>query len=370
LQIYPDFGTSFFVSALVSSECLIKTILSYAESWVISISLLPNPQPLKEEFTMSQIRILANDGIDDAGKAMLEAAGFNVVTTHYKAEELPGILKSFDAITVRSATQVRKELIDACPNLKAIGRGGVGMDNIDVAYAREKGLGVYNTPAASSRSVAELVFTHILTLMRQMHTANRAMPARGQTDFGKLKKQCSEGFEVLGKTIGIIGFGRIGQEVARIALGLGMHVMATDPFVKEAIVEIKVQGATETIKAHIKTTDIQNLFAGADMITIHIPMADKPLIGKDELILLKPGVLLINTARGGVFDEDAILEGLASGQIGGAGIDVYVGEPTPRMEILTHSKISLSPHIGGSTAEAQENVGKELAQLLINHFKA
>jgi len=318
---------------------------------------------------MSQIRILANDGIDDSGKAMLEAAGFEVVTTHFKAEELPGQLNSFDAITVRSATQVRKELIDACPNLKVIGRGGVGMDNIDVAYAREKGLGVYNTPAASSRSVAELVFAHVFTLMRQLHVANRAMPVAGQTDFGKLKKQSSEGFEVLGKTIGIIGFGRIGQEVARMALGLGMKVIASDPFVKEAAIEIKINGTAETIKVKIQTVDFPTLFSQSDIITIHIPKADKPVIGHDELDKLKKGVLLINTARGGVFDEDAILAGLATGQIGGAGIDVFVGEPTPRADILTHPKISLSPHIGGSTAEAQENVGKELAELIIKHFK-
>ncbi|MEP6648250.1 MAG: NAD(P)-dependent oxidoreductase, partial [Saprospiraceae bacterium] len=192
---------------------------------------------------MSKIRILANDGIDDAGKAMLEAAGFEVITTHVKAENLVEELKGFDAITVRSATQVRRELIDSCPNIKAIGRGGVGMDNIDVAYAKEKGIGVYNTPAATSRSVAELVFAHVFTLMRQLHVANRQMPVVGQTDFGKLKKQCSEGFEILGKTIGIIGFGRIGQEVAKMALGLGMKVLATDPYVSEAIIEIKVQGA-------------------------------------------------------------------------------------------------------------------------------
>ncbi len=318
---------------------------------------------------MSQIRILANDGIDDSGKAMLEAAGFEVVTSHFMAEELPEKLNSFDAITVRSATQVRKQLIDACPNLKVIGRGGVGMDNIDVAYAREKGLGVYNTPAASSRSVAELVFAHVFTLMRLLHVANRAMPVTGQTTFGKLKKQCSEGLEVLGKTIGIIGFGRIGQEVARMALGLGMKVIASDPFVKEGVIEMKINGALETIKVKIQTVDIPTLFSQSDVITIHIPKADIPVIGHSELGILKKGVLLINTARGGVFDEDAILAGLDSGQIGGAGLDVFVGEPTPRVDILTHPKISLSPHIGGSTAEAQENVGKELAELIIKHFK-
>lgn len=317
---------------------------------------------------MSKIRILANDGIDDTGKAMLEAAGFEVVTTHYKAEELEAELKNFDAITVRSATQVRKPLIDACPNLKVIGRGGVGMDNIDVAYAREKGLGVYNTPAASSRSVAELVTAHAFTLARQLHLANRAMPVTGNTEFAKLKKQCSEGNEVLGKTIGIIGFGRIGQEVARIALGLGMNVIASDPFVKEAKIVITIPGSQQSISVDIHTTDIKTLLSQSDIITIHIPKADKPVIGKEELTILKKGVILINTARGGVFDEDALIEGLNSGQIGGAGIDVFVGEPSPRADILTHPRISLTPHVGGSTVEAQENVGRELAGLIIGHF--
>jgi D-3-phosphoglycerate dehydrogenase len=318
---------------------------------------------------MSTYRILANDGIDETGKAMLEAAGIEVITTHYSAEDLPTKLLEFDGITVRSATQVRKALIDACPNLKVIGRGGVGMDNIDVAYAKEKGIGVYNTPAASSRSVAELVFAHAFSLIRHLQMVNRAMPLKGQTDFGKLKKQASEGIELFGKTIGIIGFGRIGQEVARMALGLGMKVIASDPFVKEANIAIQVPGAASTLNVHIPTTELQTLFKEADIITIHIPKADKPVIERSELNQLKKGVILINTARGGLFDEDAILEGLASGVIGGAGIDVFLGEPTPRKEILEHEKISLSPHIGGSTVEAQENVGKELAGLIIRHFQ-
>lgn len=318
---------------------------------------------------MSKIRILANDGIDETGRAILEEAGFEVDTNHYKPEDLAGQLNSYDAITVRSATQVRQALIDACPNLKLIGRGGVGMDNIDVLYAREKGLAVYNTPAASSRSVAELVIGHAFALVRHLHTANRAMPVTGQTDFGKLKKQCSEGRELLGKTIGIIGFGRIGQEVARIALGLGMNVLAADPYVPEANIEIKIPGASPNLQVKITTVDFPTLFGSSDIITIHIPKADKPIIGHDELPLLKRGVLLINTARGGVIDEDALLEGLENGVIGGAGIDVFVGEPSPRADILSHPKISLSPHIGGSTSEAQENVGKELAELIIQHFR-
>ena len=318
---------------------------------------------------MRKIRILANDGIDDTGKAMLEAAGFEVDTSHLSPEDLVSKLNAYDAITVRSATQVRQALIDSCPNLRLIGRGGVGMDNIDVVYAREKGLGVYNTPAASSRSVAELVIAHALTLMRNLHQSNRTMPLSGNKEFGKLKKQYSEGNEMLGKTMGIIGFGRIGQEVAKAALGLGMNVVATDPFVKEATIDINIPGASSKVTVRIETRSLQDIFSAADIITIHIPKADKPVIGQSELGQLKKGVILINTARGGVFDEDALLEGLNSGVIGGAGLDVFVGEPTPRADILSHPKISLSPHIGGSTAEAQQNVGKELAELIIKHFK-
>ena len=318
---------------------------------------------------MGKIRILANDGIDEAGKAMLEARGFEVVTNHYTAEELPGKLNEYDAITVRSATQVRQALIDACPNLKVIGRGGVGMDNIDVVYAKEKGLSVYNTPAASSRSVAELVIAHALTLTRNLHQSNRTMPVSGNSEFAKLKKQYSAGQEVLGKTMGIIGFGRIGQEVARMALGLGMNVLAADPYVPEATIEIRIPGASKSLQVKIITREIGDVISMSDFISVHIPKADKPIIGRDELKMLKKGVILINTSRGGVFDEAALIEGLDSGVIGGAGLDVFTGEPTPRSELLNHPKISLTPHIGGSTSEAQENVGKELAGLIIEHFE-
>ena len=298
---------------------------------------------------------------------MLEEAGFEVSTDHYKAEELADKLNDYDVITVRSATQVRQALIDACPNLKVIGRGGVGMDNIDVVYAKGKGLGVYNTPAASSRSVAELVIAHALTLSRNLQLANREMPNTGNTEFAKLKKQCSEGHELQGKTMGIIGFGRIGQEVGKIAIGLGMNVIATDPYIPEATIKINILG--QSIETKITTVSIHDVLSQSDIITVHIPKADQPIIGKNELSILKPGVILINTARGGVFDEDALLSGLNSGIIAGAALDVFVGEPTPRADILCHPKISLSPHIGGSTAEAQENVGKELAELIIRHFK-
>jgi D-3-phosphoglycerate dehydrogenase len=206
--------------------------------------------------------------------------------------------------------------------------------------------------------------------MRNLHLANRAMPVTGSKEFGKLKKQCSEGHELAGKTIGIIGFGRIGQEVARIALGVGMKVVAADPYVPEANIDIKVEGADSTLSVRIVTTDFDELFSRSDIITVHIPKADKPIIGKEELHLLKKGVLLINTSRGGIFDEEALLDGLASGIIGGAALDVFKNEPTPDERLLAHPKISLSPHIGGSTVEAQEKVGVELAQLIINHFRS
>jgi D-3-phosphoglycerate dehydrogenase len=216
--------------------------------------------------------------------------------------------------------------------------------------------------------VAELVFAHAFTLKRYLHEMNRAMPVSGQTDFAKLKKKSSQGGELLGKTIGIIGIGRIGQEVARMAFGLGMDVVAVDPFVEEASIEINIPSVDHPVMVKIKTTGIDTLFAQSDVITVHIPKADKPLITSNELSKLKHGVLLINTARGGVFNEDALLEGLQSGVIGGVGLDVFTGEPTPRQDLLTHPRISLSPHIGGSTMEAQENVGKELAGLILKHF--
>lgn len=317
---------------------------------------------------MSKIRILANDGIDAAGKDLLEKAGIEVIDHHYPAEELPAALKDFDGITVRSATQVRKDLIDACSGLKLIGRAGVGMDNIDVAYAREKGISVYNTPAASSRSVAELVFSHAFSLARFLHASNRAMPVSGSTDFGKLKKQSSAGFELTGKTIGIIGFGRIGQEVAKIALGMQMEIIAVDPFVSEVNLEIRIPGVAQPVVRSVKTESMDSLIARADIITVHIPKADPPVINHGNLDKLKKGVLLINTARGGVFDEDTLLAGLATGQIGGVGLDVFTGEPTPRKELLEHPMISLSPHVGGSTGEAQKNIGVELAGYIIQHF--
>jgi len=314
------------------------------------------------------IRILANDGIDPAGKQLLEAAGFIIDTNNIPQDELQTRLQNYDGITVRSATKVRKALIDACPNLKLIGRGGVGMDNIDVEYAREKGVAVYNTPASSSLSVAELVFGHLFTGVRFLQDANRKMPVEGATKFNDLKKAYAKGIELRGKTIGILGFGRIGREVAKVALGIGMDVMAYDLYPFNPEVELTLGGGT-TVKITVQTATQAEIIKEADFITIHTPFVDKPIIGSSEFEQMKNGAGVVNCSRGGLIDEDALITALNSGKISFAALDVYDNEPTPRADILTHPKISLTPHIGASTNEAQERIGLELANLIIGHFK-
>ncbi|MBC7913952.1 MAG: D-2-hydroxyacid dehydrogenase [Pyrinomonadaceae bacterium] len=314
------------------------------------------------------IKILANDGIDPIGKQMLEDAGFTVETENIPQEQLPEALKNFDAITVRSATKVRKDLIDACPNLRLIGRGGVGMDNIDVEYAIGKGLAVVNTPAASSPSVAELVFAHLFTGIRFLHDSNRKMPLEGNSKFNDFKKAYAKGIELKGKKIGIIGFGRIGKETAKIALGLGMEVLAFDVYDFATELELNL-AAGINVKVPVTRVTLDELIAQSDFISIHVPFLDKPILGKEEFEKVKKGVGVVNCSRGGVIDELALIEALNSGKVAFAGLDVFDNEPTPRQEILTHSKISLTPHIGAATNEAQERIGVELASLIIDFFK-
>jgi D-3-phosphoglycerate dehydrogenase len=308
--------------------------------------------------------ILANDGIDAVGKNLLEKAGFTVVTEKVAQENLATEInaKGYIALTVRSATKVRKDIIDACPNLKVIGRGGVGMDNIDVDYARSKGLQVINTPAASSNSVAELVFAHLFSAVRFVYDSNRNMPSIGNTKFDDLKKNYSKGIELRDKTIGIIGFGRIGQYVAKIALGCGMKVLAYDPFVKEAKLNLEIHG-TSGVSVDIKTVPLEELIAKSDMISMHVPGGK--MITADEINQMKDGVILINASRGGVIGEADLLAGLNSGKIAHACLDVFENEPTPNEALLKHPKISLTPHIGAATNEAQERIGVELASKLI-----
>ncbi len=312
--------------------------------------------------------ILANDGIDAIGKSILEKAGFTVITENVAQENLAGELneKGYVALTVRSATKVRKELIDSCPNLKVIGRGGVGMDNIDVEYARSKGLQVINTPAASSNSVAELVFAHLFNAVRFLYESNRNMPTIGNTKFNDLKKNYSKGIELRDKTIGIIGFGRIGQFTAKIALGCGMKVLAYDPFVKEAVLKLDIHG-TNGVDVKISTVTLDELISQSDVISLHVPGGK--MITEKEISQMKNGVILINASRGGVIDEADLLSGLNSGKISHACLDVFENEPTPNEELLKHSKISLTPHIGAATNEAQERIGVELAEKLIEALK-
>jgi D-3-phosphoglycerate dehydrogenase / 2-oxoglutarate reductase len=316
------------------------------------------------------IKILANDGIHPDGKLLLEEANVFIDTQRYPQEELAKVLKDYDGVVVRSATKIRKELIDQLPNLKIIGRGGVGMDNIDVEYARSKGIKVFNTPAASSRSVAEIAFAHIFTLARQLHQSNRTMPTEGVGRFKQLKKDYAKGLLLNGKKLGIIGFGRIGQEVAKIGVGLGMKIFAVDPQVEHAVVNFNIFDDGDVfLGVKISTTSMDKMLQNCDIISVHVPLVDKKaILGQDEIARMKDGVILINSSRGGVIDEKALLEGLESGKIAGAGLDVFENEPTPDSKLLEHPLVSLSPHIGAETMEAQSYIGMEIAEQIIDHF--
>ena len=308
------------------------------------------------------MKILANDGIAKSGIIALENAGFEVLTDKVAQERLVEFINENNVIgiLVRSATTVRKDIIDNCAGLKLIGRGGVGMDNIDVEYAREKGLHVINTPAASSASVAELVFAHLYGMVSFLFDANRNMPLEGETRFKELKKSYSAGIELRGKKIGIIGFGRIGREVAKIALGQGMEVLAHDPFCEAAKIDLDFYDG-QKISFDIKTTDLKEVYKNADFITVHVPFQGEPLITKKEIEMMKDNVGLINAARGGVIDEVDLLSALESGKVKFAGLDVFVNEPTPSIKVLMSHQISMSPHIGAATLEAQDRIGTELA---------
>jgi len=316
------------------------------------------------------MKILANDGISASGKQKLEAAGFEVVTETVDQDDLENIIneENYSALLVRSATKVRQPLIDACPNLKLIGRGGVGMDNIDVAYARSIGREVINTPAASSQSVAELVMAHLFSISRSVYDSNRNMPANGATEFKTLKKKYAKGVELRGKTIGIIGFGRIGQSTATYALGCGMKVVAYDPFLDQATLTLDVAG--QQINTTVETTTLDDLLNQSDYISMHVPMPEdgRALLGADEFNKMKDGIRIVNAARGGVIDEDALIDACRSGKVAACALDVFVGEPSPREDVLTVSNMALTPHIGAATVEAQDRIGIELADKIIAYF--
>jgi len=316
------------------------------------------------------MKILANDGISKNGVEELEAAGFEVSTVTVAQEQLENYINNegIVALFVRSATTVRKDLIDACPSLKIIGRGGVGMDNIDVEYARGKGLHVINTPAASSESVAELVFAHLFSGVRYLYDANRNMPLDGDSKFKSLKKAYAKGTELRGKTLGVIGFGRIGQATAKIGLGLGMKVIAHDPFMDKASVTVPFfDGQSLTFDIEIQTKEA--VLKQADFLSLHVPAQKDFVIGTAELELMKDGAGLVNAARGGVVDEVAMVEALKSGKLSFAGVDTFENEPTPAVQVLMTPNVSLTPHIGAATTQAQERIGSELASQIISILK-
>jgi len=308
------------------------------------------------------MKVLANDGISESGINKLEEYGFSVDLTKVAQEQLVDYINtnSITSLLVRSATQVRKDIIDNCPSLKIIGRGGVGMDNIDVEYAKSKGLQVINTPSASSKSVAELVFSHLFTCVRYLHESNRSMPLDGDSKFKDLKKSYAKGTELSGKTLGIIGFGRIGQEVAKIGIGIGMNVIFFDKLNKEVTLTLDFfDGQSNTF--NLSSSSYENLLKLSDFITVHIPASDKYIIDSKEFSQMKNGVGVLNLSRGGILNEDELIKNIETGKVSFAGIDTFENEPKPSIKILMNSNISLTPHIGAATNEAQDRIGIELA---------
>lgn len=315
------------------------------------------------------MKILANDGIAESGIEKLESNGFEVITTRVAQEQLKQFINenNVEILLVRSATKVRKELIDGCPNLKLVGRGGVGMDNIDVEYAEKKGVHIINTPAASSASVAELVFAHLYGGVRFLYDANRNMPLDGDSKFKQLKKSYARGIELRGKTLGIIGFGRIGQATAKIAIGVGMNVIFYDPILSEADITLDFFDG-QSVAFKLRSTEKNELLKKADFISLHVPAQKDYVIGPKEFELMKDGVGIVNAARGGVLDEVALVKALENKKVSFAGLDVFESEPQPEITILMHPKISLTPHIGAATGEAQNRIGTELADQIIELF--
>ena len=316
------------------------------------------------------MKVLANDGIATSGVMELEASGFSVDLSTIAQDQLVDYINDNEiaVLLVRSATQVRKDIIDNCPSIKIIGRGGVGMDNIDVDYAKSKGINVINTPAASSHSVAELVFAHLFGMARFLHESNRNMPLEGDLKFKNLKKSYAKGTELRGKTLGLIGFGRIGQATAKIALGLGMKVVAFDPYLDAATLELEFFDH-QAVFFNINTITKEEVLKESDFISLHVPSQNEYVISTNEFEIMKEGAFIVNAARGGVVDELALVKALESNRISGAALDVFENEPKPEIQLLMNPSLSLTPHIGAATGEAQDRIGTELAHQIIDILK-
>ena len=294
------------------------------------------------------LRILLNDGLDKKAISNLELLGCDVDTNHYDIEDLKEKIKEVDCIVIRSATKIRRELIDEAikgGKLKLIIRGGVGLDNIDVQYAEQNGIKVRNTPNASSSSVAEIILAHMFSLARFLNQSNITMKA------GLWKKKEYVGVELEGKTLGIIGMGRIGSELAKKCTALGMKIIYFD------LMDIK------NIDNNYRKVEFDELLRESDFISINIS-GTKSIIGSEELKKVKKGAFIINTSRGKALDEDAIITSLNDGTLGGVGLDVFLEEPSKNLELIKHPKVSLTPHIGASTKEAQMKIGEEVINII------
>ena len=294
------------------------------------------------------LRILLNDGLDKKAISNLEMLGCDVDTNHYDIEDLKEKIKEVDCIVIRSATKIRRELIDEAikgGKLKLIIRGGVGLDNIDVKYAEQNGIKVRNTPNASSSSVAEIILAHMFSLARFLNQSNITMKA------GLWKKKEYVGVELEGKTLGIIGMGRIGSELAKKCTALGMKIIYFD------LMDIK------NIDNNYRKVEFDELLRESDFISINIS-GTKSIIGSEELKKVKKGAFIINTSRGKALDEDAIITSLNDGTLGGIGLDVFLEEPSKNLELINHPKVSLTPHIGASTKEAQMKIGEEVINII------
>ncbi|MGS0746938.1 D-2-hydroxyacid dehydrogenase [Halpernia sp. GG3] len=313
------------------------------------------------------MKVLANDGFSESGKNALEEAGIEFLDQRVSSEHLVNFINEnhIDVLLVRSATKVRKDLIESCPHLKIIGRGGIGMDNIDVDFAREKGIKVINTPNASSKSVAELVFGHFFTMARFLHESNRLMPLEGDSRFNDLKKDFKNAFELSGKTLGVIGFGSIGQEVIKIGIGLAMNIKVCTRRPKTENIELNFFDGQSVSFKITSSNNMDEFLKECDFISINTPKTTEYILSTPEFEKMKNGVFITNTARGGVLDEVAMLDFIENKKIAGVALDVFENEPTPELTLLMNPALSLSPHIAGNTIDAQNKIGLELAQQII-----
>ncbi len=309
------------------------------------------------------MKVLANDGISKSGKNLLIDNGIEFLEQRVAQEQLENFINEnkVDVLLVRSATKVRQDLIDACPSLKIIGRGGVGMDNIDVEYAKSKGIEIINTPNASSRSVAEMVFAHFFALARFLHESNRMMPLEGESQFNNLKKSYTNAVELQGKNLGVIGFGGIGKEVVKMGISLGMKVKV---LTRKPKTETLTLDFFDGQKVNFEITSINNMdefLKDLDFLTLNTPKTTEYIIDSPQFEKMKDGIFIVNTARGGVINEVSLLDFIESGKVAGAALDVFENEPQPELPLLMNPSLSLSPHLGGNTLDAQEKIGTELA---------